>query len=313
MEADFIKFALGNTNDAWRASQVDQLSNFAIPDSILGRRRGILKGDINEQWARWFVESLIDPRTVARDCITYPYLFEEVLKVVENRFSNSKTKPERQLLASISAKIILSLSLNFNHNKRKPLDIDDKRLLLGISGTPPRCWICGAEFKEEAIENFLFSKKDKFYLPPFVDILKPRGLVQRDYSIEADHVVPFSKGGSDEMNLELACGWCNKHKSAFISIYDVEGSPRVATHNKYGLSTLPHPFWIIRLLALRRQCEHPDGCDRSVDTDEMTIVAINKEGALNPSNLRITCYEHDPIQKDRRQPPAVVKKLWGLD
>jgi hypothetical protein len=43
----------------------------------------------------------------------------------------------------------------------------------------------------------------------------------------------------------------------------------------------------------------------------MTVVGIRKGGALNPSNIRITCYEHDPMGKDRLQPPSLVKKVWN--
>jgi hypothetical protein len=312
MEPRFIQKALGDISDIWKFSSIDHLANFSVPDSVLGRRRSLLKGDVNEQWARWFVESLVDPRLVALKKLTYPLLFAEVLNAVENRFGNAKTRPEKQEIASITAKIIFSLSEKLNvDRKRTSFEMYDRRLLLDIAGSPARCWICGAIFKEEAIENFLFLQKHKITLPPFVDLLKPRGLIERDYMIEIDHVVPFSKGGGESDNLELACGWCNRNKSAHMSIYDVEGQPRTAGVNALGIFTLPQPFWSVRLLALRRFCEHPDGCDKSVEGDEMTVVGIRKGGALNPSNIRITCYEHDPMGKDRLQPPSLVKKVWN--
>lgn len=135
--------------------------------------------------------------------------------------------------------------------------------------------------------------------------------MERDFAIEVDHVVPFSRGGEDKDNLELACGWCNRSKSANMSIYEVEGQPRSAGPNVLGFGSLPQPFWIVRLLALIRTCEHPDGCDRSVENAEMTVVPIRAGGALNPTNLRVTCYDHDPLGSNRLLPPSAVRKIWG--
>jgi hypothetical protein len=143
-------------------------------------------------------------------------------------------------------------------------------------------------------------------------VYKPRGLIERDLRIEIDHVFPFSQGGQDEDNLQLACGWCNRHKSAHLSIYDVEGQPRSAGQNSLGISSVPQPFWVVRLLALNRTCEYQSGCTRSVQTAELTVAAIRESGALNPTNLRVTCREHDPLGAIRLQPPSVAKQIWDL-
>ncbi len=312
VEQEFIRHALDDFAGVWSATNLDRLAAFDVPHSLLGRRRNLLKGDINEQWARWFAESLADPRRIADKKITYPFLYEEVLKAVEERFHTEKTRPEKQQIASATAKIILCLSKSFNKtHKRCAIALDERRLLLDISGPQPRCWICGVAFRDQAIENFMFGKKDKVALPPFVDVLKPRGLVERDFAVEADHVMPFSKGGVNEGNIKLACGWCNRNKSAYTSIYDVEGQPRAASSNPLEIVSLPQPFWVVRLLALVRTCEHPGGCDRSVKNAEMTVVPIREGGALNPTNMRVICYDHDPFGSKRLQPSSLVKSLWN--
>ena len=315
IESEFLRRALSDLSSVWQQGNADTLATLSVPDSFLGRRSGLLKGDINQQWARWFVESVVDPRRVYEEGIQYPFLFEEVRDAIVERFGPpEKTQPEIQALAQIVARIAFSIANSMSSARaRTNLDYIRRKMLLGISGSPPRCWICGAEFQEGAIESFLTRAPAKLSLPPFVDFLKPRGLSDRDLRIEVDHVVPFSKGGGDEENLELACGWCNRHKSAYLSIYDVEGQPRTAKSNTLSIHTLPQPFWIVRLLALRRNCEHPQGCAHSVENAELTIVTTRTGGAINPANLRVTCYEHDPLRLKRLQVPSVVRGMWGLD
>lgn len=311
MEKDFIKRALDDLVDIWSEKKIAKLASFEVPHSLLGRRQNLLKGDINEQWAQWFVESLVDPRRISDKKITYPFLYEEVFRAVEEKFRSEKTRPEQQEIASATAKVIFSLSRSFSEKRRRrAITLNERRLLLDISGPQPRCWICGVAFKDQAIENFLFGKKTKVDLPPFVDVLKPQGLVERDFLIEVDHVMPFSKGGENDANLKLACGWCNRNKSAYMSIYDVEGQPRQANYNSLGITSLPQPFWIVRLLAIVQRCENPGGCSRSVKDTELTIVPIQEGGALNPANLRVICSEHDPFRRNRLQPPGLVKEIW---
>lgn len=308
---NFIEFALHDSAGVWSPDNVARLADLDVPQKVLGRRRSLLKGDINEQWARWFAESLADPRRIAQSKITYPFLFGEVFKAVEEKFHSEKTRPEKQEIASMTARIILHLSDAFEKNrKRRSITLDERRLLLDIAGEKPRCWICGVAFRAEAIDNFLDGSSTPIELPPFVDVFKPRGLAQRDLAIEIDHVLPFSKGGQEEANLTLACGWCNRYKSAYTSIYDVEGQPRTAGKNSLGITSLPQPFWVVRLLAVVRNCEHPNGCSCSVQDTEMTVIPINERGALNPTNLRVVCYEHDPLGSRRLQPPGIVKTLW---
>jgi hypothetical protein len=118
-------------------------------------------------------------------------------------------------------------------------------------------------------------------------------------------------GGDNVENLSLACGWCNRAKSAGISVYDVEGRPRNAGPNGFGLTSLPQPFWVVRQLSLVRGCEHPGGCDRHAENAPMTLAPGMVGGAVNPHNIITTCLEHDPIRAIRLQPTSEVRTLWG--
>jgi 5-methylcytosine-specific restriction endonuclease McrA len=309
MEKEFFQHALNGFEGIWSAASLGHLARFDVPHDMLGRRYDLLKGDINTQWVQWFTESLVDPLRFTKN--DYAFIFKEVWDAVNIRFYN-KTKDEKQEIASTITKIAKRFTDAFDQTrKRSKLSLDERRLLLDISGPSPHCWICGAVFREQAIDNFIFRKSQKIAPSGFVDILKPRGLVGRDFAIEIDHVVPFSKGGMDDDNLRLACGWCNRNKGAYTSIYGVEGQPRIAGPNELGITSLPQLFWIVRLLALVRKCEHPNGCDRTVENTEMTIVPINNYGALNPTNLRVVCCDHDTLGSKRLQPVRVVEALWS--
>jgi hypothetical protein len=168
--------------------------------------------------------------------------------------------------------------------------------LLDAAGNPPRCWICGYAFDQIAIDSFLISPRHHS-LKTFVDFMKPR-LLQRDYGIEVDHMVPFSQGGGGDANLAIACGWCNKTKGARLSLYDVQAQPAVFIHPRLGVTSLPQPFWVVRILALRKRCEH-GSCHRQVSTSELTATPRNERGAMNPMNLMVTCLEHDRLGSDR--------------
>ena len=78
--------------------------------------------------------------------------------------------------------------------------------------------------------------------------------VERDLTIEIEHLVPVASGSSGQNNLRPACGWCNRCKGAGTSLYeasfiDSKRSFRIGTRN---FRELPEPFRIIRLLAVTR-------------------------------------------------------------
>jgi len=140
--------------------------------------------------------------------------------------------------------------------------------------------------------------------------LRGKGLQQRDFRIEIDHVLALASGGDDE-SLRLACGWCNRHKSNYGAIYDVNGAPRRPRTPTLSHYSLPRPFWTVRVLALVQHCEHGLGCSNTVDNSELTIAPVSSGGAMNPSNLQVTCLEHDPLGTDRFLPASEVSLLWA--
>jgi hypothetical protein len=309
-EAAFVRSALGQSAAPWDQREAARLSVLQIPDKFHGRAKALLRADINQQWARWFVESLADPvRYIGKP---YVYVFSDVYVVIAKTFTEF-TDPERKQLASEIATAVWSMSESQSRTlQRSCYDRDTRRTLLDLAGSPPRCWICGAPFTTGAIDGFLSSNKSAIDLPAFIDILKPRGMKHRDLRIEVDHVCPFSRGGPDGDNLRLACGWCNRHKGPFTTIYDVDGRSQLAVFAGFGFSTLPRPLWTARILGMKRRCEHEGGCERSSDNAEVTVCIANKAGTPNPINLRVTCYEHDPYRAVRLQPRSAVRRLWGI-
>ncbi len=310
-EARFVEAALGPSSSVWAGNALDQLASLQVPENILGHHRFVLRGDINEQWANWFVESIGDPKRYALERTLWPGVFSDVFKSIQSRFPNT-AKDEQKKLASVVADVLLARAEGFRESRRREaLSLAQRGQLLELAGTTPRCWLCGAEFSEVAVENFRFRRRSKLAVPLYVDVLKPRGLLPRDLRIEADHVIPFSKGGGDGDNLRLACGWCNNHKSSYTSIYDVEGQPKALRAKLNRVTALPQPLWIVRLLATVRRCEYPEGCDQSVDNARMTIAPMSQGGVMNPTNLRVTCYEHDPFADSRLRPHSEVVEIWG--
>ncbi len=296
----------------WDQDNLRRLASLEVPESLLSRRWTLLRADINQQWARWFVEGLADPRRYADHRPSYPRIFEDVLGSVETCFGHL-SKPERIKLASSAARIVLDSAKRLRvSQERRRLSTSERWQLLDLAGPSPHCWICGAEFVEKAIENFISNERHSIDLPPFVDILKPRGLFMRDFSVEVDHIVPHSHGGGDDENLALACGWCNRHKGAYTSIYDVEGRPVSPKKTSFEATSLPQPFWTVRVLATGRTCEHPEGCVRSSVNAEVTVTPLLDTGALNPMNLHVTCSEHDPLRSWRYQSHTSAKRAWRL-
>ena len=187
--------------------------------------------------------------------------------------------------------------------ERISLSLADRRSLIVAAGSPPRCWVCGSTFPEEALDRFLKSgTADTPELPLYVDVYQPRGRIARDLLIEVDHVVPFSEGGLNEENLRVACGWCNRVKSNSLTLYAAPAGVRYAKHPTLGKVAVPQPFWVVRLLGLRGRCEAPKGCDQTTSNARLTVCMRNVEGAPNPLNLMVCCYEHDSL-KDRRFVP----------
>ena len=312
-ETRFLRSALQDDRLNWSCASLESLASRSVPDQVLGEQRFVLRADINRQWGRWFVESLADPQRYASSQLSYPRIFADVFQSVTRRFGNL-AKPKQKELARAASSILMRTveRLKVDRNRSRWSKEERRTLLDSVRGSP-RCWICGARFSRVAVHNFLERDSRSIPLPLFVDILKPRGLIQRDLSVEIDHIIPHSLGGSDEDNLALSCGWCNRHKQSYGSIYDVVGRPKEAGKNPFGATSLPQPFWTVRLMATIRGCEHPNGCSESADTTEITVAPRDRTGSLNPVNLLVTCKNHDPYKARRLQSRERARRTWMAD
>lgn len=302
--------------DGWGRAELRELGGLDVPDAALGGHRFLLRADIAERWGRWFAESLADPVRYAARGVTKMRVRADVSSSVRRWFGEySGAELDEVTRVATDAVWELVTRLRAATGSRRGLRRDDRLLLLDLAGTGPRCWICGGAFSDAAIGNFLDGVGARVPLPGLVDILKPRGLVERDLSIEVDHVVPHSKGGGDDENLRLACGWCNRHKSSFGSMYDIRTDYEMRQKAgqgtwRFGGVTVPKPFWTVRVLGVIGACEHREGCPATASDSELTVHPVNGRGAMNPVNLRVTCLEHDPYP-NRLQSKAVARNVWG--
>ncbi len=307
--SSFLKTTADKLEFCWDIHILSNVANQRVPDFIMSGRGSILRADIHLLWTQWFIESICDPEKFADSTQGYAYIFVAVQKRVPIIFSGI-SEEERQTLTKYISRLIDKEVQRRSQRKRIFISLEDKKLLWDIYGPEPRCWICGYKFTKWAENKFLgYGNYTEPPLLQFIDYMTLHGLSQRDISVEVDHAIPFSKGGKEEDNLRLACGWCNSHKSDRISLYDVAIKPRAVEHPKLGMQSVPHPFWIVRLLSVRRRCEYEDGCDKTVDKVQLTVVHKHPEGAMNPTNLRVICSEHDPIGSTRLVSRKVAEQM----
>lgn len=298
---------------SWDYSSVTAMSLRGVPEIFLGDQQSILRGDQYRLWLRWFLEGLVSPLAIARDgALQRLDVFAAVYSRIELLYPQVDTPRKRTLAEKLTDHIFADVERLRLSVARDYADKATKLALLA-ERTPPRCYICGFAFSKEAQDAFLrVQGRDDVRLPRLVDVFRPR-LIDRDVSIEIEHVVPVAAGGHGQDNLRLACGWCNKHKSSRVSLYEANHVPpkvsgfRVGTHE---IHELPHPFWTIRILALRGQCRHPDGCSHTASTAELFVSPLDWRGSPNPMNLTVFCQEHDPIAAERFQSSLRVAELW---
>lgn len=308
----FVDASLRPTR-TWMAEDVERTARWAPPEGLFGPRRGnLLRGDIHTQWSLWFVESLADPARYIEKEKTYAHVVVDVLNAVQRQYPGA-TRPEQTELAEFIADLVWSRTTFLRTARARKVRSREERLdLLTTAGSPPRCWICGHAFSEAECEAFL-GEAIMRNAQPFVDVLRPSGLRDIDHVIQIEHIAPWSRGGEDDAaNLALACSWCNRHKAANRSTYDVQGSSVLAGPNKFGLGTLPRHFWTVRLLAIQGRCEDPSGCSAATTNSELTVQPINPLGAMVPSNLRVVCPSHHWLGHERLQTRAVAAQLWGV-
>lgn len=313
MEFEEIYSFLNTTTDklgvSWDIRSLSNIANQRVPDLIMGGRGSLLRADIHILWTQWFIESIYDPEVFASSAQGYAYIFKSVQQRVPIIF-NGITKQQCDILTKYIARFLDKEIQRRMVRNRTFISLETKKLLWDIYGPEPRCWICGYKFTKWAENKFLgYGVYTEAPLPQFVDYITLHGLNQRDISAEIDHAIPFSKGGNEEDNLRLACGWCNSHKGERVSLYDVAIKPRIVEHPKLGKKSIPHPFWTVRLLSVRRCCEYEGGCDKNVENSQLTVVHRHPEGSMNPTNLRVTCLEHDPLGSNRLVNRKIAEKM----
>lgn len=304
MEYEEILSFLNVTADklelSWDIQSLGNIANQRVPDFITSGRGTLLRADVHLLWTQWFIDSICDSERLFGSSLGYAHIF----KIVQNRIPfifPSITESERGQITIYIARLIDKEITRKEDRSRTYIDKDTKRLLWSLGGVEPRCWICGYKFTPWAKNKFLGDPNfTEAPLHQFVDYVTLHGVKQRDICIEVDHAIPFSKGGSEDVdNLRLSCGWCNSHKSDRLSIYDVEIKPRILEHPTLGRQSIPHPFWVVRLLSVRQRCEHEGNCEKTVQHSKLNIVSKHPQGAMNPANLKVVCEEHDSLGSKR--------------
>ena len=310
----FLERAPHDPASAWNYTDVTDLAAMTIPPALFGDQESLLRGDQHRLWLRWFLEGLVSPHTVASDpTLGRLDVFAAVLSRVSNLYPLIDIERRRRLTDTITNHIFAEVQ-RLRRGTARDYATASTKLALIAGSTPPRCYICGFAFSREAQDAFLNVKgRNSVQLPLLVDVFRPRGLVERDIKIEVDHLVPVAIGGSGQANLRLACGWCNKHKSARVSLYEAAFmAPRTQGFSigQRSFHELPNPFWAIRILALRGRCQHVGGCQRTAADAELFISLGDWLGSPNPTNLAVHCFVHDPIAADRMQERLSVERLW---
>jgi hypothetical protein len=298
---DFLTSTLSAPRSPWSEAGIDDISGQRVPDIVFRSSRSLLWADIHQVWASWFVDSICDPDRLAEDYPGHAIVAGKIQRALDRLLPPSMPKAEKRKLLELMLLLTIDRVRARQFRRRAMQDFATKALLLEGAGRPPRCWVCGFPFADHAIDKFLSIDQRNFEmrLPEFLDFIQPRGRKIRDISIEIDHVDPFWAGGSEEDNLQLACGWCNSNKGWRISLYDASNEPIEFRHPRLGKVFAPQPFWVVRLLATKGRCENPGGCAKTTRNSSLRIQAEYADGALNPLNLRAVCDEHDEIGSNR--------------
>ncbi|WP_295856881.1 HNH endonuclease [uncultured Xylophilus sp.] len=312
----FINSAPVDLASAWAYDSVVAMSAMASPQQLMRDQEPLLRADQNRLWLRWFLDGMVSPHLAASDPLFDTLaIYETSLKKVNELYATVE-KSRREALASAITAHVDDVVKKLRATHKRDYASPATRKLLIASTLTPRCYICGFEFSQPAVDAFLKVKGSAaITVPALLDVFRPRGLVMRDLGIEIDHIVPVASGGSGQNNLRIACGWCNKYKSDKVSLYE---APFLAARTEnafligpHKLFELPNPFWTIRILALRGFCQHFDGCAHSAKDAEMFVTPVDWKGSPNPTNLTVRCEHHLPFKNERRQASKDIEKLWG--
>lgn len=295
---DITSRLLEQENANWSWPSLRQLGSTQLPDAIFLGNRLFLEADAKVLWIEWFIDSIIDRRRADLINKSYAHIYKEVRECVDRLFGDADASARRNASRNI-AEVVRNEVARRRKSHRRNLSFTEKRALLGEQTGAPRCRICGFEFSSFAVDLFLGLKENtaKIERPRYVDIAKPIGNKWRDLYIEVDHIDPISRGGGTDDNLQLVCGWCNRSKSDYRSLYDVGADTR-----RVDGRSVPNPFWVVRMIALRGRCEVAEGCDSNVENSELTVAKRIDGGVFSPPNMYVICHEHDPWSEFRWYP-----------
>lgn len=291
----FLEEAALNISTVWDISEIYKTSSLNIPDAIYGNQKNVLRSDLRTLLARWFLLSLCDPYVVAKNNEKFPHIYKKVKKSLQTYTS---INPEQHIDISFKiANYIEKLAYSLKSNRRKRLTLSLKEEILSTYNSNLRCNICGYKFLPSAKDVFLERKSREILRKPrFIDFVTQKGRNIDDIIIVIDHIKPISFGGETELdNLQLLCGWCNRHKLDRLNFYDGQTTTKQIKHPKYGLISIPQPFWIVRTLNTITRCEKT-GCDITRRKGELFLVPRYDNGNFNPLNFRVLCKEHDTLQ-----------------
>lgn len=285
----------------WDREALQEFAKLKVPHHMLGPKQLLLEVDVTVLHAWWFIESVADLAIYVHDENKHIlHLGIDVVREIRRRYSALPLDEVKQLAETIT-EIAWGEVLQRRARKRHNIALADRRLLWSNAQPDPRCYLCGYQFSPQAGARLVRSGTAPIPEPPFVDFTRPRGLNLRDLRIEVDHVRPVTAGGlTDISNLRLACGWCNRVKSKYGSLYDVGSWAFGKILNPHlGWVTVPQPFWVLRLVSMIGRCEEASGCTATLNTHELFAGPQNARGALNPANFAVYCSDHDPWSYER--------------
>jgi HNH endonuclease len=289
----------GLTRTPW--SQPELLGTAREASNLrFARNNEVVQADAALNQAFWCIFALLDPLSVPPSKRHFAGYYSEMKSRLVEEFnitSLDAAEPSKALAMYLNTEM-----RRLNASKRRPsIPRTIKLELLDLCDTSPYCWYCGHRFSESAINSFTGEPMTGHApeLPLYLDFTAPRGILTNDARIEVDHLHAFSRGGgSDIDNLKLACGWCNRHKSALSILYDAPAYPRLLKHPRLGDVFTPVPFWVVRVLGTRRSCESPQ-CTSDTSGGPLVIAPWKSGGAMVPGNLAVFCEAHDPLSSDR--------------
>ncbi|MGU3422449.1 HNH endonuclease signature motif containing protein [Methylobacterium sp. D54C] len=302
---EFLAATLARPEAPWMPKALRGMAKLSPPDRAFRWAGDVLRGDVHRQWADWFLGTFCDVDEYAASATEYPRIYAEVRAHVMVTWTQMDAPDQRALASAVARLAFAEARRRADVARRIPPSLSKRQQLIDLAGRTPHCWVCGWRFDAAAISSFL-DEPAHLTLPPLVDVFKPIGLKARHLRIEADHLVPYADGGTDEVrNLRLGCGWCNTHRSNRTSIYQVRGHAR-PTPERSVPRKLPQPFWVVRLMAM----EAARG-GLSPAKGELSVALRNPRGGMNPANLMVVSYRDDPMGSARFQGRRTVAQLWG--